>query len=255
MDLKIYATKFQTFLTKYKWSLKITSFFLIWILILVTLPTIIYNQCRESILFGLIWIRYNPCLKGTCIPGFYSFSCDCVSSWSGEYCDHIYWKDCPSEEYCQVQISSEIPVYNSKCESTGKNTTTNVIFQMFYDRVSWSEAKDKCEKRGNGTTLAAFYSDEEVALVDNNFPTLAGWIGGYATKNSEVIDDRSWKWVAGLDGNGSDPICYSHWFWNEPNGFERDENCIERMYEGRWNDIRGDTNLEYTYSYICQIRW
>ena len=268
MNLKIFVTKFQTFAKKHERPLKLTSFFLIWTLILVTLPTIIFNQCTENIL-DLIQIRDNPCLKGTCIPGFYSFSCDCEPGWQGERCDQLYYKECGENmdrRGCQVQVSSEVPVYhnNSNCESTGNKTTTNVIFQMIYERTTWSEAKDKCERRGNGTTLAAFLSQKEVDLVNFNFPTLSAWIGGYATKNenSEIdheighdqIDNRSWNWVAGLDGNSPEPICYSNWFWNEPNGIEKDENCLQRMFEGRWNDRICGTNYNMD-SYICQIRW
>ena len=155
------------------------------------------------------------------------------------------------------------------CTSACKNSTigtktTRVIFEMFYEQVTWHEAEEKCRDKSNETSLAAFFSEEEHHLIILGLPRLlACWIGGRAqrsqrdqrvVKNQFSMTARSWEWIVGRNGKDPEPICYHSWSENEPNGELRNEDCIETYsaYEWiYWNDQNCDDKVE---AYICQTR-
>ena len=159
------------------------------------------------------------------------------------------------------------------CTSACKNSTigtktTRVIFEMFYEQVTWHEAEEKCRDKSNETSLAAFFSEEEHDLIisqqaTSGLPPLVAWIGGRAqrsqrdqrvVKNKLPMATRSWEWIVGRNGKDPEPICYHSWSENEPNGELRNEDCIETYSTNEniyWNDQNCDDRDE---AYICQTR-
>lgn len=113
-------------------------------------------------------------------------------------------------------------------------------YQIFYDKVTWEEAKAACEAKGGH--LATITSEEEqkkLNLYNGGNHNL--WIGGY--KNAE----GQWCWVTG------EPWEYENWGDGEPNNSSNvvaDENCVA-MWPEKWNDLANSNTYEQG-GYICE---
>ena len=113
-------------------------------------------------------------------------------------------------------------------------------YQIFYDKLTWEEAKAACEAKGGH--LATITSEEEqkkLNLYNGGNHNL--WIGGY--KNAE----GQWCWVTG------EPWEYENWGDGEPNNSSNvvaDENCVA-MWPEKWNDLANSNTYEQS-GYICE---
>lgn len=113
-------------------------------------------------------------------------------------------------------------------------------YQIFYDKLTWEEAKAACEAKGGH--LATITSEEEqkkLNLYNGGNHNL--WIGGY--KNAE----GQWCWVTG------EPWEYENWGDGEPNNSSNvvaDENCVA-MWPEKWNDLANSNTYEQG-GYICE---
>ena len=113
-------------------------------------------------------------------------------------------------------------------------------YQIFYDKLTWEEAKAACEAKGGH--LATITSEEEqkkLNLYNGGNHNL--WIGGY--KNAE----GQWCWVTG------EPWEYENWGDGEPNNSSNvvaDENCVA-MWPVKWNDLANSNTYEQS-GYICE---
>lgn len=113
-------------------------------------------------------------------------------------------------------------------------------YQIFYDKLTWEEAKAACEAKGGH--LATITSEEEqkkLNLYNGGNHNL--WIGGY--KNAE----GQWCWVTG------EPWEYENWGDGEPNNSSNvvaDENRVA-MWPEKWNDL-ANGNIYEQNGYICE---
>lgn len=113
-------------------------------------------------------------------------------------------------------------------------------YQIFYDKLTWEEAKAACEAKGGH--LATITSEEEqkkLNLYNGGNHNL--WIGGY--KNAE----GQWCWVTG------EPWEYENWGDGEPNNSSNvvaNENCVA-MWPEKWNDLANSNTYEQG-GYICE---
>lgn len=113
-------------------------------------------------------------------------------------------------------------------------------YQIFYDKLTWEEAKAACEAKGGH--LATITSEEEqkkLNLYNGGNHNL--WIGGY--KNAE----GQWCWVTG------EPWEYENWGDGEPNNSSNvvaDENCVA-MWPEKWNDLANSNTYEQS-GYVCE---
>ena len=113
-------------------------------------------------------------------------------------------------------------------------------YQIFYDKLTWEEAKAACEAKGGH--LATITSEEEqkkLNLYNGGNHNL--WIGGY--KNAE----GQWCWVT------CEPWEYENWGDGEPNNSSNvvaDENCVA-MWPVKWNDLANSNTYEQS-GYICE---
>ena len=113
-------------------------------------------------------------------------------------------------------------------------------YQIFYDKLTWEEAKAACEAKGGH--LATITSEEEQQKLNSyNGGNHNLWIGGY--KNAE----GQWCWVTG------EPWEYENWGDGEPNNSSNvvaDENCVA-MWPEKWNDLANSNTYEQS-GYICE---
>lgn len=113
-------------------------------------------------------------------------------------------------------------------------------YQIFYDTLTWEEAKAVCEAKGGH--LATITSEEEQQKLNlYNAGNHNLWIGGY--KNA----DGQWCWVNG------EPWTYENWGDGEPNNSSNvvaGESCVA-MWPEKWNDLENSNTYEQS-GYICE---
>lgn len=123
----------------------------------------------------------------------------------------------------------------SSDELTGKHR-----YKIFYDTLTWEEAKAACEAKGGH--LATITSEEEQQKLNSyNGGNHKLWIGGY--KNA----DGQWCWVTG------EPWEYENWGDGEPNNSSNvvaGESCVA-MWPEKWNDLANGNIYEQS-GYICE---
>ncbi|MDY6061204.1 MAG: DUF6273 domain-containing protein [Oscillospiraceae bacterium] len=88
-------------------------------------------------------------------------------------------------------------------------------YQVLNESLSWSEAKESCEKSGGH--LVTITSEEENEFVNNIFKASNAkgcWIGGY-------LQNDEFKWVT------NENFGFTDWYIGEPNNYlNRDETCL-----------------------------
>lgn len=99
---------------------------------------------------------------------------------------------------------------------------------------SWPAAQAACQAWGG--SLAAIGTSAEVDLVRAQ---LAGgsWIGG-----TDSANEGAFVWISG------EPWSFTNWSSGEPNNSFSNENCVQLMPDGHWNDLGCTIPL----GYVCE---
>lgn len=163
-----------------------------------------------------------------------------VSTATGSYENGIGNKKC-SRGLLNARLAVEEAIRrrdkkaSSPDESAGKHR-----YKIYYDTLTWEEAKAACEAKGGH--LATITSEKEQYLLElSNDKNQNLWIGGY--KNA----DGQWCWVTG------EPWEYENWGDGEPNNSSNvvaDENRVA-MWPEKWNDL-ANGNIYEQNGYICE---
>ena len=163
-----------------------------------------------------------------------------VSTATGSYENGIGNKKC-SRGLLNARLAVEEAIRrrdkkaSSPDESAGKQR-----YKIYYDTLTWEEAKAACEAKGGH--LATITSEKEQYLLElSNDKNQNLWIGGY--KNA----DGQWCWVTG------EPWEYENWGDGEPNNSSNvvaDENRVA-MWPEKWNDL-ANGNIYEQNGYICE---
>ena len=163
-----------------------------------------------------------------------------VSTATGSYENGIGNKKC-SRGLLNARLAVEEAIRrrdkkaSSPDESAGKHR-----YKIYYDTLTWEEAKAACEAKGGH--LATITSEKEQYLLElSNDKNQNLWIGGY--KNAE----GQWCWVTG------EPWEYENWGDGEPNNSSNvvaGENCVA-MWPEKWNDLANGNIYEQS-GYICE---
>lgn len=163
-----------------------------------------------------------------------------VSTATGSYENGIGNKKC-SRGLLNARLAVEEAIRrrdkkaSSPDESAGKHR-----YKIYYDTLTWEEAKAACEAKGGH--LATITSEKEQYLLElSNDKNQNLWIGGY--KNA----DGQWCWVTG------EPWEYENWGDGEPNNSSNvvaDENRVA-MWPEKWNDLANGNIYEQS-GYICE---
>ena len=163
-----------------------------------------------------------------------------VSTATGSYENGIGNKKC-SRGLLNARLAVEEAIRrrdkkaSSPDESAGKHR-----YKIYYDTLTWEEAKAACEAKGGH--LATITSEKEQYLLElSNDKNQNLWIGGY--KNA----DGQWCWVNG------EPWTYENWGDGEPNNSSNvvaGESCVA-MWPEKWNDLANSNTYEQS-GYICE---
>ena len=131
------------------------------------------------------------------------------------------------------------------------------IYRVFDMSMSWTEARDYCEKMGGHlVTIGSAEEQEKVEALMKERHKNNLWIG-------LEYDGSSWKWLDDTE------FVYTHWAPDQPDGETNGENCGQIYsatvdYEdwtaefGSWNDCRengdepGGVCTVDTFGFICE---
>ena len=132
--------------------------------------------------------------------------------------------------------------YDKKINILARNPTSRLIwngnghsYQRIENPVTWPEAKAYCESQGG--YLATITSKEENDFI---FSRLGGssyalWIGG-----TDAAREGTWAWV------NNEPWGYSNWDTGEPNNAEGNEDSLQMVGTGKWNDNNSDGKIWFS---------
>lgn len=110
-------------------------------------------------------------------------------------------------------------------------------YYVYDDALSWSDAKEKCKKRGGH--LATITSEKENTFV-YNYIISKGYDSAYF---GLYRSGSSWKWVTG------EKFKYSNWASGEPGSSEKYGMYYYKYNQGQWNDGHWNDNSQ---AYICE---
>ena len=127
-------------------------------------------------------------------------------------------------------------------DSEGIGVLNNHTYQIFKEKCSWTEAKEKCEAAGGH--LVTITSPDEQRFVDRlNKGNKQYWMGLYKGGNG----NGEWGWITG------EPFNYSYWASGEPNDYFTREFPFENagVVGKGWNDCHENNNADIE-GYICE---
>ncbi len=167
---------------------------------------------------------------------------------------HSYGNDSGERDAdSEVEVMTEPPTEPPTKEST---------YQVYFEDLTWSEARRKCESMGGH--LVTFDTEEEWNKVTN-------MLSGYGTKYTYYIGagrvDNDYYWIDGSgDFYGSSINNSSHWLAGEPTFYDSStgklEDCVAIFRRANtgwlWNDIPDDyanaaPNAYGKIGYICEF--
>ncbi|MDQ3140797.1 MAG: HYR domain-containing protein [Bacteroidota bacterium] len=102
--------------------------------------------------------------------------------------------------------------------------------------ATWSQAK--AISVSHGGNLASISSPQENSWVTSKLMGQSAFIGLHDSRIEGL-----WEW---LDGS---PLTYTNWYPGQPNGANGDQDYVEILPDGTWNDQYSDCVREY----ICEI--
>ncbi|MDQ3143173.1 MAG: HYR domain-containing protein, partial [Bacteroidota bacterium] len=100
----------------------------------------------------------------------------------------------------------------------------------------WATARFLCKQ--NGGNLASITSEEENNFVSAKLNGQTAWIGG-----SDELSEGRFLW------NDGSNFSYSKWYPGQPNNFGGNEDYIELLPDGNWNDQNGTHYREF----VCEV--
>ncbi|MBR1643532.1 MAG: Ig-like domain-containing protein [Butyrivibrio sp.] len=109
-------------------------------------------------------------------------------------------------------------------------------YKVYYDRLTWEEARAKCEADG-GHLLIVNTAEEQQFAEALNIQRKALWIGLIRNTETDI-----WSWYT------DDPFDYINWKAGEPSNGAETKGCL---WPDAWNDLREDSTREIE-GYVCE---
>ena len=98
--------------------------------------------------------------------------------------------------------------------------------------ASWATANQNCIALGGN--LAVINNASENAFLANGLQATAAWIGA-----TDMNSEGNFQWVDGT------PFSYTNWYVGQPNNYNGNQDHLELLKSGEWNDQYGSVSLEY----------
>ena len=140
------------------------------------------------------------------------------------------------------------PTYNSICNNCENgNYIPGFVYMgslngsQYYCSTSpaqWQVAESTCNSLGGH--LVSINSAEENAFLTDILTLQSAWIG-----LSDVANEGVFEW-----SNGQ-ALSYSNWYPGQPNNYNNNQDYVELMNTGYWNDQYNHYNLEYIMELPC----
>ena len=142
-----------------------------------------------------------------------------------------------------VQVSWNPPVVNSccsDCSMSGGNISGFTFMGSFgghhyycsTEPDTWTDAQANCI--ANGGNLAIINNASENTFLANILTQQSAWIGC-----SDSAVEGTFEWV---DGSS---LSYTNWYPGQPNDFNNNQDYVEMLNNGQWNDQYNHYALEY----------
>ena len=171
---------------------------------------------------------------------------DCISNGGFSFCPSDQVLPCNGSG--GVVATWEEPIFNSSCTdcSVGSNIPGFIYMgsyngSQYYCSVSpatWPDAKAVCQS--NGGFLADVNSAGENSFLANLLTIQSAWIG-----LSDINSEGNFEWCSGQ------PVSYTNWYPGQPNNFNGDQDYVELLSTGQWNDQYNNFALEYIMEIPC----
>lgn len=157
------------------------------------------------------------------------------------------------------QYITHIHAYDAMGNNSNYGTDTNIQnkfqaknsivyngheYYLLNDLLSWTDAKDTCEKNGGYLATITTQAEQNVVMKLVSQMNREGYyIGGY--DNTGI--NGPYRWVTG------ELFSYTNWAPSEPNNAEGIEHYLEiYSHDGKWNDNSYDSHGILTRGYIME---
>ncbi len=147
-------------------------------------------------------------------------------------------------------VTWPIPQYNGACGQCDQGAYIPGFVYMgtlngsqYYCSLSpetWPTAKAIAES--NGGFLADITSQEENTFLANQLTIQSAWIG-----LNDYDNEGTFTWCSNA------PVTYTNWFAGQPNNFNGQQDYVELLYDGQWNDQFNSYKLEYIMEIPCSF--
>ena len=98
--------------------------------------------------------------------------------------------------------------------------------------LDWASAQAVCQS--NGGNLAVINSEAENSFLTNVIPLSSAWIG-----LNDIQSEGNFSWITG------EPVTYTNWYVGQPNNYNGNQDAVELLEDGTWNDNYASLGLEY----------
>ncbi len=98
--------------------------------------------------------------------------------------------------------------------------------------ATWESAKDVCT--ANGGYLAAINDASENSFLANILTIQSAYIG-----LSDASTEGVFQWC------NNEPVTYTNWYPGQPNNYNGNQDYVEMLSDGTWNDQYSTSSLEY----------
>jgi len=143
-----------------------------------------------------------------------------------------------------VAVNWNPPTVNSCCTDCGNasgaaipgfvymGTFNGNYYYCSLQSATWPTAKTTCE--ANGGYLAVVNNSAENEFLANLLIQQSAWIGC-----TDVNSEGHFQWVNG------DALTYTNWYPGQPNNYNGNQDYVEMLSNGQWNDQYNNFALEY----------
>ncbi len=149
-------------------------------------------------------------------------------------CKVVNWSSPTYSGACGSCQGSDIPGFMYMGELNGHE------YYCSLDPATWASANKTCEE--NGGYLACINSEEENQLLANLLTIQSAWIG-----LGDPDGDGQFTWGCG------DALSFTNWYPGQPNNYNGDQDCVEMLNNGQWNDQYPHYLLEFIMEKPCSF--